>query len=308
MTQLTEALAALEVHAPSEHETLRAYGVRWPDHREGARYVTLDEALEDDKLEVTEVDEVGQVPQLKVINKGDTMVFLMAGEELVGAKQNRVLNVSMMVKANSDQHIPVSCVEAGRWSYRSPKFQSGGTVSHSSLRSLVSQQIGSSYGALGKPVSQQHSVWDEVSNKMLRMESSSPSSELNKMYRDHKEQLDAAVSGLAVPEGCTGAVFTVGNRILGLDLFDKPETLTKLWPKLVRSYAIDAFEDQEPGTPLESGDVREWLASLASAKAETFKSPGVGDDVRLRSGDTHGGALLVDSNPIHVEVFTSPSQ
>jgi hypothetical protein len=308
MTQLTEALASLDVLEPSEHETLRAYGIRWPGGSEGARYVTLDEALKDDKLEVTEVDEGGQVPQLKVINKGDTMVFLMAGEELIGAKQNRVLNVSIMVKANSDQPIPVSCVEAGRWSYRSRKFQSLGTASHSSLRSMMSKQIGRSYSKLGKPISQQQAVWGEVSGKLERMKSLSSSSELHQVYRDRKKQLDTAVSRLAAPEGCSGAVFTSGNRVLGLDLFDKPETLTKLWPKLVRSYAIDALEDEEPGTPLSSDKVREWLASLAGAKAETFKSPGVGDDVRLESGNAHGGALLVDSSPIHVELFTDATR
>jgi hypothetical protein len=53
----------------------------------------------------------------------------MSGEQLLGAKQNRVLNISIMVASKSDLPIPVSGVEAGRWRYQSRKFASSGTAS-----------------------------------------------------------------------------------------------------------------------------------------------------------------------------------
>jgi len=65
-----------------------------------ADYLTLDEALANGCIRVSEVSEHGAVPALKVVNTGDTAVFLLDGEELIGAKQNRVVNLSILVPPN----------------------------------------------------------------------------------------------------------------------------------------------------------------------------------------------------------------
>ena len=63
---------------------------------------------------MTEVGEGGTVPELKVINKSPRMILILDDEELVGAKQNRIVNTTMLVQGNSIIIIPVSCVEQGR--------------------------------------------------------------------------------------------------------------------------------------------------------------------------------------------------
>jgi hypothetical protein len=109
---LRERLQTVEVMDPLEAAGLQAFGLRWQSPSELA-YATLDDALTSGTLEVTEVGESGSVPSLKVKNKGDTAAFLMAGEQLAGGKQNRVLNASILVPAQSELPIPVSCVERG---------------------------------------------------------------------------------------------------------------------------------------------------------------------------------------------------
>ncbi len=71
---------------------------------------------------VTEISQSGSVPELQVENKLDVRVFLMDGQELVGAKQNRILNTDVLVPASSTLKIPVSCVEQGRWHHVSQAF------------------------------------------------------------------------------------------------------------------------------------------------------------------------------------------
>jgi environmental stress-induced protein Ves len=65
-------------------------------------------------VEVAEVDESGQFSRLKVINRSDLSVLILDGEELVGAKQNRIVNTTILIAAESVTIIPVSCVEQGR--------------------------------------------------------------------------------------------------------------------------------------------------------------------------------------------------
>ena len=73
--------------------------------------MTLQEALDQQVLEITELDESGSVPELKVTNTAAQYVLLLDGEELMGAKQNRVLNTTILIKPNSETVIPVSCTE-----------------------------------------------------------------------------------------------------------------------------------------------------------------------------------------------------
>jgi hypothetical protein len=47
-------------------------------------------------IEAAEVNETGSVPELKVINRSPEMVLLLDGEELVGAKQNRIVNITIL--------------------------------------------------------------------------------------------------------------------------------------------------------------------------------------------------------------------
>jgi hypothetical protein len=72
----------------------------------------LDEAVWTKVLDVAEIDEGGRVSTIKVVNKSDRLVFLMAGELLLGCKQDRVINASMMVPTVGKLHIPATCVEA----------------------------------------------------------------------------------------------------------------------------------------------------------------------------------------------------
>lgn len=304
---LTAFLDSVRVTAPQEVAGLQVFGLR----REAGTtltYATLDDALAAGTLEVTEVSEAGSVPTLRVCNKADTLVFLMAGEHLLGARQNRVLNASILVAARAELPIPVSCVEAGRWRYRSRHFASGGTSSHGHLRHLMSKHVTASYRESGAPASDQGEVWGEVSRKLTKMGSASPSSDLHQAYEDHQTRLGDILDQLRVPEGCCGAAFALGGRIAGVDLFDKPETLTKLWPKLVRAYAIDALE--EPASAeltLAPDDVGRWLRSAGQARLEPFPSPGLGEDVRVEGPNLVGAGLVVHEQPVHVELFAEPA-
>ena len=70
-------------------------------------YLTMKEALEQNLLIIAEISEGGSVPELKVSNRADKPVLLLDGEELAGAKQNRVLNTTILLREKSETTIPV---------------------------------------------------------------------------------------------------------------------------------------------------------------------------------------------------------
>jgi len=86
------------------------------------QYLTLGEALAAGGLVITETSPAGSVPELLVVNRGNKPALLIDVEELAGAKQNRVLNTSILLKEASETKIPFRCRERGRWSYASKGF------------------------------------------------------------------------------------------------------------------------------------------------------------------------------------------
>jgi hypothetical protein len=304
---MTASVSALleraEVGEPQQAGGLQVFGLRL-DPDEALAYQTLDEALAGQALEVTELSEGGSVPTLKLVNRADGRVFLMAGEQLIGAKQNRVLNTSLMVAGHAELPLPVSCVEQGRWRYQSRSFGSHGTSSHSRLRAKMTQQVSASYTDFDTPQANQGEVWREVSSKLGSMGSHSGSMALEQAYADHAPRIEADFGALTPPEGCRGVAFALHGRVVGADLFDQPATLAKLWPKLVRSYAIDALDGPaQPADPLAAAAVADWLRAAARAEAKPFPSPGLGEDVRLQGTGIVGAGLVVDGRPVHVQVF-----
>ena len=91
--------ASIQLGAPQAYRNIVVFPITAPSHR-AARWLTLGDALEQQVLTVTEISHGGSVPELAVINRADCPVLLLDGEELIGAKQNRVLNTTILLKEN----------------------------------------------------------------------------------------------------------------------------------------------------------------------------------------------------------------
>jgi hypothetical protein len=137
------------------------------------------------------------------------------------------------------------------------------------------------------------------------MGSVSPSQAFDQVYQDHRSSLDDVMKRLVPPAGCQGAAVAIGGRIASADLFDQAATLAKLWPKLIRAYALDALEmkPEEKTGDVDVATLERWVRSAALAPVEPFKSPGAGQDIRFETQELAGSALVVDNQPVHVELF-----
>jgi len=60
-------------------------------------YLLLESALAEGLVEIRELGPEGSVPELRLVNRAKRPVLVVEGEELVGAKQNRAVNVTILV-------------------------------------------------------------------------------------------------------------------------------------------------------------------------------------------------------------------
>ena len=266
-------------------------------------YLTLDEALAHGEVRITEVSDSGSVPELLLHNNSDHAVLLVDGEELVGAKQNRVLNLTILGSAHQVMTIPVSCVEEGRWSESSPAFHSASRTFYAAGRARKADQVTESLRQRGDRRSSQDEVWADIRQKSQRMGSHSATEAVAALYEDRQAQLDGFVDAIKPLPDQIGAVFVIHGEIRGLELFDYPQTLAKLYPKLIQSYALDALDEKPRPEQCTLPDIQAFLRAVGQTGFSSHRAVGEGEDLRLESPEITGGALQARGRLIHLSAF-----
>ena len=269
-----------------------------------ADYLTLDEAFARHSARIVEVSEGGHVPELKFVNEGELPVLLLDGEELLGAKQNRVLNLTILAPAHQTCVIPVSCVESGRWHHVSRDFAAAPRAQFAEGRAEKMRHVTSSLKADGSRSSDQQEVWSQIAEKSARLGAASDTSAMSAMFEARRVALDEFVAAFTPVERQVGAVFFVNGRAAGLELFDAPRTWRTLAPKLIRSYALDALDQEDLSVQSDSAaEATTLIDGLMSSQASVFPAVGEGTDVRFDGAGALGAALVTSERAIHVSAF-----
>ncbi|MEX2663818.1 MAG: DUF6569 family protein [Vicinamibacterales bacterium] len=294
-------------------------------------YLTLDQALACPEpgrgglgqTEITEISAQGSVPELRVINKGAKPVLILDGEELVGAKQNRVVNLTILVAAHTTVTIPVSCVEAGRWRARSRAFAASPRTQYAAGRAKRMSQVTESMKFSGTRHSDQAEVWADIAEKSQRLGADSPTGAMEEIFIRHHDFAERCVDALR-PTACqVGALFLINGTVVGFDLFDRAITLRRLLPKLVRSVAMDAVDVVDVGDVADVADVarrpglqagrlspdlltkvaEHFLERTCAADVHADHAVGMGRDLRLVAPAISGAALEAGAVLVHLSAF-----
>lgn len=282
---------------PVEHRGI-AITPLFPRRNPVAQYVTLDEALPLG-FRVREVSDAGLVPELLVENPLTRDVLLYDGEELVGAKQNRILNVSVLVAAGAKLPIPVSCVEEGRWHAQSAAFGAAPHAAHPRLRRRKAEALHAEPLARGVA---QADVWDEVALTADRLTVASPTRANADAFRAHSPSLAQLEQAFPLEQGQCGAVLALGDDLC-LDAVSRPDAFARLWPKLRAGYLLDALDrlDHAAADPAAASD---FVVSIASAAITRRPSAGRGDDVRVGGPRVLGSGLELNDELLQLSAFT----
>lgn len=292
------AVPSVRVGDPITHDRLTVFPL-FLEAPTPVGYRLSDDALADGTAVVEEVSEGGSVPQLAVRNQNDTYVLFLEGQELRGAKQNRVLNTSVLVGAKTQTLLPVSCVEQGRWRHVSKHFSGSDAHCSPKMRSVLKSSVTRSAKLGAGHSSDQGAVWSEVSRQMSSLKAESPTMAMADTMAANKPHMDRAVAEVKYAEGAAGLVVAVGGKVVAVDLFDAPKTCQKLWPQLVSGVSLDALEEQEGAVP-QAADVAAALDALRTGPWETVPAAGAGEEQRSETaGQWHGSVLSLDGNLVH---------
>lgn len=275
------------------------------DYDDGLGYITLGEALSSGSIEIREVSEGGSVPELSVVNRAGMMVLILDGEELVGAKQNRIVNTTILVAAGCEIVIPVSCVEQGRWDYKSDVFSSKQRVMSPSIRQVKARDVNASLRSTGRYRSDQSAIWEEVAGLASRRGAVSESMNMDLVFDKEAPVIKEYMEGFALVDRQVGAVFLVKGKLVGMDAFGNSATFSRVFKNLLESYALDAVDRFEREIDVGAGkkSASDVLAAASAAKAKSRPSVGLGMDLRFESEKLVGFALEHESRVVHICLF-----
>lgn len=292
-------LPEARVGSPIRYHSLTVFPL-FAEPQQTVEYLLSDEALAGGAVTVQEVTEGGSVPNLLVDNQADKLVLFLEGEELRGAKQNRVLNTSVLVAAKSKTVVPVSCVERGRWRYHSPTFGHSGSHGSSKLRHVLKKSVTTSSREGQGHSSDQGEVWKEVDRQMACLGAASPTAAMADTYESHKNRLTEFREQLKYVEGAVGLAAAVGGKVVSVDLFDKPATCHKVWDRLLSGLIMDSLESAATEVLPASTAVEELLGALRAAPWQPAPPVGVGEELRAElQGDRHASALSYGGTVVH---------
>lgn len=301
-------IQGLDTHASQRHYTLQVFPlVAERGHDSRRDFMSVDDALESKQLMVTEVDEHGEVNTLEARNLSDKFILILAGEELIGAKQNRIVNTTILLPPESIMMIPVSCVERDRWTWRRRDFATEKRMSPPRLRKRTSLSVNVSARSRGTFASDQSGIWEDLDECFCEADVSSGTSEMAEIYRQKQKELAAFLKAFTPVERQVGAIFAINGRIVGMDAFESHDTFSRFFQKIVQSYALDALLSMPDTTVYREAEsyLPDFINNILNASTHTIDSVGRGQDVRIESETVAGHALVVDGEVFHLSLFNN---
>lgn len=265
-------------------------------------FLTLEEALEKDVLEIIEKSDAAEVSELRVINHGKESVIIIEGEELIGAKQNRIVNATTIIPGKTEIILPVTCVERGRWNHISPKFSSAPHGTGGVLRSVCHQSVSESLKESESYRSDQSAVWKEVSEKSRRMGFRSETEAASELT---SEVMRSVVSmnfdeKFSHKPGQIGFIAYIDGGLAVCDIFGSADLCSKKLQKFARGYYTDAVDHGREFPKIKDEDL---LKEISGAILSEYPSVGSGRELRFENKNIRGACKVVGEEVSHLSVF-----
>ena len=281
------------------------------DYADTFNYIAFREASQKGLISITEVDSSGNVNSLMIDNRSDEFVFLSDGDLLQGAKQNRVLNTSVLIEPNSKIVVPVSCVEAGRWRYTRRDFGESEFYAPSNLRRVKQVAVVTHLREGHGHRTDQGKVWDEVSNYASLHKESSPTSDMLNTFEKKKHIFDRDLNDI-FPEAHTNAVaISIGRKLVSAESFNSRQVYSQYFEKLIRSAMMDSAVHHDDRTMNKKDaylKLERFISKLTEIDFEKHKAVAAGEELRFASDEMTCYELSYEGKTIHFAALLSSEE
>lgn len=303
INNVLEDLENINIGNPQEYEGMTIIPLYWEETE--TDYLSLKEALDKEELIISEVNHKGSVEELCVKNLSKKPVLLIDGEELIGAKQNRILNTTILVPAEKEMIIPVNCTEQGRWRYISSRFNESEVMATNRVRRATHETVTASLHLKGRYKADQRMVWNKINQLSIETEVESPTHAMRDLYHQRMDKLNEYYQHLTLQENQTGLIVFLQDKIYGLDILMDPKIYQRIHEKLIKSYALEALLIPSYDKSLENAkkSARNFINQIVHSNWEKHKSLGEGWDYRFESNQILGSALIYQDNLVHGAFF-----
>ena len=270
----------------------------------GPQYLTLKEAMDMGVLTITEVGASGSVPELKAINKGKEPVLILDGEEIIGAKQHRVLNTTVLMKEEYETIIPVSCTEQGSWHYTSNKFSDSDMVTAHRVRLNKNISVHRSLEHERVYRSDQSRVWSTIGEYHKAAGVKSSTGAMRDVFEHKASSLNDYLKSFKFSSGQNGIFVFLQGNVIGFDYISLSSAYETLHLKLLKSYAMDAVLGSDgKDYSVSEEHAKDLIDKLNNSNVKTFDSVGYGKDFRFEGKSVIGSSLVWQDNVIHMACF-----
>lgn len=267
-------------------------------------YISGPKAIKEDMIQVKEVSESGSVNNLFVFNLSKNYVFFMDGDILMGAKQNRVLNTSVLLAPNSKTTLPVSCVEQGRWHSISAKFMDSENITPPKIRAGKSRNVSESLRARSEFDAGQGEVWKNVEDYQVAFRVNSPSMSLADVYDKEKDNFDSFIKSFSINNDANGLAIFLDKQLINVDVFNRTDIYQEYFPKILRSAAMEIAHLEDKTNDITDAEAAFKTVNVFDTleKIEYTEHPGVGSgkEKRFDTEELTGFELSYRSNLIHL--------
>ena len=266
-------------------------------------YLLYQQAQDMGLISIEEVNEAGDVGELRVTNRANRPVLLVEGEVLLGMKQTRVLNLTILVPAQTDLDVPVTCVEAGRWRATSAEAVGKSDIHLApSVRAAKTVTVARSMRSARTFTSDQGAVWTGVDRILDSHGAHAPSRSYADLAASEASRFSQVARSVEPKPGQVGLIGCLGGHVACVDLFEAPQILAALWEGLVGSYQAEAavVADSKKAKP---DGARRWFHSIVDGNSSVGPEIGLGSHITVVAPDLEAAALVHDGRVLHLSAF-----
>lgn len=301
-TVLKNMLENLNTFPAEIHENMTVIGVNISE-KNNSDLMSLEIGLNLGLVEISEVDENGSVNEVKIINKAVTPLLLIDGEEIIGSKQNRIINSTIIIPAKSEKIIPVSCTEAGRWNYNSTTFHYSKHMANSRVRRDKLISVSQSLKREKSFRSNQNKVWSNIREIQDELEVDSTTNALHDSFVQRSYDIESYKKSFTIHENQNGLIVYINGELVGFEIMYNSRRYKEYHDKIIESYILDAISKKGEEFNKELIDEDSFLNMIKKSEFESYDSVGLGVDYRIDTDNLSGSAVIYNNKVVNASFF-----